>query len=595
MGLYDEDLKKKEEKLFEELKREVEYYVNPFTNNLTALERDIVRNRIRYAEDEEQLHKALAYASETTGKIIFLDDIKKELKKTEIEYKQEKGEDIYKQDYIEKAEELFGEPKPIFQSLGCGVHNGIRYIGTIVYDDGKQFNAIITNEPRYYVGTEIKNLFDLNYKFDFDGEILEQSISNDIILKYLRGEFDKFDKLNIKEIFTKIRDKNAELMDYHDDRINDVIACDIISDHHLPVFDSKGLSYWKADRDSGKTKQLEVYAQLTFNPLQVGNVSPASLFRIVASTKATPLVDNLDNLSEEYSKAINQYMQLCYKRGGKYSRVEDVGKSRRSRTYDVFSSFKFNNIIGIDETTLSRCNEFPLLKTTSEKGKLKVNPKDAFWSEIRNQLYISGLKDYNLVKESYENLKVDLNNRDLEISAPILAVAKLVDNETYNRVLSYFKDVLRQRKIRDIAEKWDYLLLKLLIQKINDEPKWIKAKDLSNEIADELLNKESKDYEKKKHSISIYLGKFIRSIPLWKSNGRLVNGITEYLFKKEDVEKVIRLKEYDDLLPQTTLLNSTYSTNSINSTYSTNPTESGREGRESRVSGDEIRIEEVLI
>ena len=507
-----------------------------------------------------------------------------------VENEVKEKEDIYKKDYIEKAKELFGKEKPKYQSLGCGVHNGIRYIGTLVYSDDKPFNAIITNEPRYYVGEEIKKIFGLRYKFDFEDECLEQSISNEVILKYLGG---KFIKLSIKEIFYKIKDKNEELMDYHDDRINDVIACDIISDHHLPVFDSKGISYWKADKESGKTKQQEIYAQLTFNPLQSGNVSPASLFRVVASTKATPLVDNLDNLSEEYSKAINQYMQLCYKKGGKYSRVEDIGKTRRSRTYDVFSSFKFNNVIGIDEITLTRCNEFPLLKTTSDKGKLKVDPKDPVWKEVRDQLYISGLEDYYLVKESYENLKVDLNNRDLEISSPILAIAKLVDEKTYDRVLDYFKDVLRQRKIRDIAEKWDYLLLKLLIQRVNnDEPKWIKAKELADEISNQILNKESKDFDKKKHSISIYIGKFIRGIPLWRSNGRLVNGVTEYWFKREDVEKVIKLKEYDDLLPEPTLLNSTYPTNSTNST---NSTESGRDGRESRVSRDDISIEEINI
>tara|TARA_Y100000310_G_scaffold296814_1_gene329387 strand:- start:560 stop:2212 length:1653 start_codon:yes stop_codon:yes gene_type:complete len=469
----------------------------------------------------------------------------------------------------QKIDELFGKEKPVFQSLGCGVHNGIRYTGTLVYaKDETPFNAIITNERRYYTGQEITSIFGLKYKFDFEEEVLDSSISNDVIQSYLKHEFKK---IPIKEIFYKLKPKHESLMDYHDKRIHSVIVCDTISDHHLPVFNAKGLSYWNAPKGSGKTKEIEYYGQTSFNPIQVANISAASLFRIVASTKCTPLVDNLDNLPEEHLKALNQYMQVCYKRGGKYSRVEENNKGRKSKVYDVFSSFKFNNVSGIHEITLSRCNEFLLMKTNSEKGKSKVNPKDKFWKEIRDQLYISGLEDHEIVKETYENLKVDLNNRDLEITEPILAIAKLVDKKTYDEVLSYFQDSLKNRKIKDLDHKWDYILLNILLDKTDGNPKYLKSKELVEEIAKVLgLIKEDKNYKREIHKISIYIGKFIKSIPLWFENGRLVNGATEYLFKKEDVVKVIKVKEYDDLLDaQTTLPNSTNSTNSIISTNST--------------------------
>jgi hypothetical protein len=80
---------------------------------------------------------------------------------------------------------------------------------------------------------------------------------------------------------------------------------------------------------------------------------------------------------------------------------------------------------------------------TNDKTKADrvVVQEDPTWKEIRNQLYrlcLVGFKDVIKIRENFP--KVVLSGRSLGIWQGILTMAKLVDGETFQELLSYAKE-----------------------------------------------------------------------------------------------------------------------------------------------------------
>ncbi|MCX6742041.1 MAG: hypothetical protein NTX24_02610 [Candidatus Pacearchaeota archaeon] len=474
--------------------------------------------------------------------------------------------------YIDEAkiDHIFGKPKPVFQSLGCGIHNGHFYFGTVIYAENKPFDAVITDTGDYHIAypmrDEIKEVFGLNYRFPLYDDMIDYAWSNEGISDFLKGVYNPEEmKIILKNQFEKIKKKIEELMEYHDKRIYLSVACDIISTYFLPVWSARGITYFKGDAGSGKTKSASIYGLSAFNPLQAGNITPSALFRTIESTKGTMIIDNFDNLPEDQKNEIIHLLQVCYKKGLKYSRSEEKGKQRRPTTFDTFCNLVLNNIMGLDDVTLSRCNETDLLKTTSDKGKLQPDSKDAFWKIFRDDMHVYALQNWKAVLECYEELDVDLINRDLEKVKPILTIAKIVDEQVYKQLLDYFKEQSELSKVKDLKDDWGYQLLKKIKEIVSQNGDCcIKTETLTDELANLVLDSEARDYKKQKHGLSIFIGKRIRAVPMWKNSGRMINGKSEYFFKREDIQKLLEIKGYVE-----NSTNPTIPTNSTNPTNST--------------------------
>lgn len=472
---------------------------------------------------------------------------------------------------------LSSERKP-YQCFSIGEHNGFYYFGTILEYGHKKVPLIITDKGKTFwlwvekdeegnklIKDEIKIDFGLNYRFELFDDCVDNLWSNSSIKSFINGQSkeQKFEKL-----FKDIKQKNKELMYYPDERVHSFIACDIISNYFYPLFSAKGRTYFQADFGSGKSRQSLIYQLLSFNSLFASNISPASFERVIESTGGTLIVDNFDNCPDELKKQILQCIEVYYKKGGKNIKADGQGKQKNKPiAFNGYSPLVINNIIGLPEVTESRCNKIQLLKTDKKNVvDVKINPKDSFWVETKDNLHILALQKWREVKKVYQDLEVlELSARDLERAEAVLTIAKVIGEDIYKEVLDFLLSISEQQSIREIQDNWDFLLFEFLHKVLGDgETKKIKVAEITACVGDRIISSE-KTAKSDKLKFSHYCGKVLNGVVLFKKS--VSQGYVHYEISRSNLNKIIKIKGFDKYLH-----NTTNPTNTTNTTNTTNPT-----------------------
>lgn len=440
---------------------------------------------------------------------------------------------------------LSKERKP-YKSVGRGIHNGVFYIGTVFDYGKKQLDAVVTSDRKIYVDwgkdeyNQITGEFCLNYRFPLFSDCMDYWWSNDSIKKW----FSKNYVVDLKELFAKIVSLNKQYMIYEDERIHAYTALDIMRSYFFPLFSANSRTYHHADPGSGKTNQLMIYRALSFNPISSADFSSASIYRIIESTGGTILIDDFDLLPEEQKNAIIQHIRVNYK---KFKTIRaDGNRKNRPYAYKSYSHLVFNNVFGLgyDKVTPERLITVRLLKHKDARDRT-VEPDDDIWSSVRDDLYVMALQYWKEIRESYNNLKIgDLNSRESEVIKPILAIAKIINNNLYEDILDWYKELNKQEKLRDLTDDWEYYLLKGLWEIVRDksdkEKVTVFVKDLAKVITDNVSDPGSENYKKTFYKICSFVGVRLKGYVLFK--GGQTNGITRYEIYREGVHQILDAK-----------------------------------------------------
>lgn len=355
---------------------------------------------------------------------------------------------------------------------------------------------------------------------------------------------NQYDNISIKELFDEIIKLNEYYISHEEISSHQYVACDIIATYFLPLWDARGRTYFFADYGSGKTKQSTIYKLLSFNTLMAGNMSPASFERVIESTCGTIIIDNLDNLSDEVRKLVNQFIEVYYLKAGKTIKAD--GKNWKPSAYHGFSSMVINNIIGLSPVTESRCNTINMVKTDDiELSLRKIDFDEPIWHEIRDKLHICALQNWQEVQDIYDNLIVeDISHRDFEKSAPILAIAKLVSEDVFNNLVDMFKQMSVEQKDYALDEDdWEVIGLNIFVDRLGELDETKVHIDNLKEIAQKHYGVETEKIK----LFSRFFGKKIKPYKnlVFKSK---TNGKTVYKFTREGLEKLLKLKNLSYLL-----------------------------------------------
>ena len=494
---------------------------------------------------------------------------KKKLTKTAIKVLQEKA-GLTDKDY--KINMMLSQEKKPYQCMAIGLHKNHYYFGSILDYGLKKVPVIITDEGKIFwlwrekqgkewiIDDEIRNKFGLNYRFELFSDCVDNLWSNKSIKQFTDG---KSKEQSFKELFERIKNKNEELMYHSDKRVHSYISCDIISNYFYTLFDAKGRTYFQADFGSGKSRQSLIYQKLSFNSLFASNISPASFERVIESTGGTIIVDNFDNIADDLKPQILQVIEVYYKKGGKNIKSAGQGfEKNKPIAFNGFSPLVINNIVGLPEVTTSRCNKIQMLKTDDKNiADVKINEKDKFWSETKDDLHILALQKWKEVLECYENIEVkEFAGRGLEKTEAILTIAKLVGEKVYSDILSFLIEINQQQSIKDVQDNWEFILFDFLNKVVEDGVKDMKVQEITACVSDRIIQNE-KTAKTDKLKYSHYCGKILSGIPIFRK--KTIGGWVYYEIDRKNLTKIIKLKGYDKylVLPHPTSPNTTNTTN----------------------------------
>lgn len=347
---------------------------------------------------------------------------------------------------------------------------------------------------------------------------------------------------SLNEVFTAIRGKYEEYMEFKEKWHYDLISMWCMGTYFHQIFNSYPYIFLNAVKRSGKTKCLNLTGCMSFNSLNALTMTPSSLFRIVDSTKATLLIDEMENLNRKDTSDMRTLLLAGYKKGAEVPRVEEKKstsglKSYGVPTFEVYSPKIMANISGIEDVLEDRCVSIILNRgTDKQKMNREVDIEESYWQNIRDMCYnclmlnsklvaqrnkeiVKYIDDFydNHKKEIDEEIREDkeeakkkntqtklgetkekviktenkvdikdvidsvIKGRGFELWRPMFTIASLLDKHMLKNILINAVKHEKLRREEDITETLDSILVELLLELVEGE-NYYRVKDIANKL-----------------------------------------------------------------------------------------------------------------
>jgi Protein of unknown function (DUF3631) len=130
--------------------------------------------------------------------------------------------------------------------------------------------------------------------------------------------------------------------------------------HLIECFDTTPrLAFMSAEKESGKTRALEVTALFVPNPILSISASPAVIVRLVSAGKPTILFDEIDGVFgnakvQETNTDLRSVLNGGYRRGAKVHRCVSHGKKVETEELDAFAPVAVAGLRNLPDTLASR-------------------------------------------------------------------------------------------------------------------------------------------------------------------------------------------------------------------------------------------------
>jgi hypothetical protein len=459
-----------------------------------------------------------------------------------------------------KIIELLDKEELEYKYLDLGVCSEGRYIGFKLNAD----DAIITSSKNIYrnktieirkgdkITKEKEN--EIKKLFEYEGYIsdIAPTISKETIKRYYT-KFQRNHIVNPKDLYKTTRDKILHYMDFSKkDEIADVLTCWIIATYFYDLF------YWfphilfNAPSTSGKSKGAFIVIQLSFRGFDLGasaGVTPPQIFRTLEGNRGTILIDEFEQkdgvLASDSQRLVNQIMNASAARDAYIIRPEQIGKKWISKKFPIYSPKISCNISGINPTSLSRYIAFSWLKSKGEKSKRKPQrekDKKSF-EPIRNDLYLLSLEKWEEISDIYENLEINLSDRDEDNWLPLFTIARFIDNSKGENLnvegqLKKYLENYKELQIETNDNTGEFF--QILLEKLDERERFHTPKEIGtwSEISDLFSYLKSPSHK---------VGKILKDYKFKSTRG---GGIKRYLLSKQKVQEIVDLYFNTDIIPQ---------------------------------------------
>jgi hypothetical protein len=194
------------------------------------------------------------------------------------------------------------------------------------------------------------------------------------------------------------------------------------------------LAVTSAEKQSGKTRLLEVLETVVSNPWMTGRVTPAVLMRKVDATEPALLLDESDaafGADKEYAEALRGVLNTGHRRGGKASCCIGQGTNTCFKDFSTFCPKAIAGIGQLPDTVADR--SIPIrLKRAGPRDKVeRFRTRDVKGeaAALREQIGTWCQSIAAQLREARPDLPAELTDRQQDGAEPLLAIADAAGGE----------------------------------------------------------------------------------------------------------------------------------------------------------------------
>ena len=215
------------------------------------------------------------------------------------------------------------------------------------------------------------------------------------------------------------------------DHYYDAVALWTLHAHAIGAADTTPRLIFKSpEKESGKTRALEVLEVLVPAPLAVMNATTAAIFRLLGAEQATILFDEVDaifNPKSSNHEDLRALLNAGYRRGATVARVVGEGRKMRVERFPVFAATALAAIGNLPDTIESRAIIVPMRRRAPHErvDAFRVRSVEATAGQMRESLTAWAGEHTDGLQNADPAMPEGVTDRAADCWAPLLAIAEL--------------------------------------------------------------------------------------------------------------------------------------------------------------------------
>lgn len=303
----------------------------------------------------------------------------------------------------------------------------------------------------------------------------------------------KAPEVSFKEVFEIIQQTYKKYI-FCGDIWYDIHACWDIATYFYTLFNAFPYLELRGIKGSAKTKVMRVSRCFSFNPSKIlTNPSESSLFRSVNDQRPTLYLDECERLFNVVKGKIEhdgrvEILNSGYDREGNVPRVEKIGNKFVTIHYATYCPKVLASINGLQGATEDRSIIHIMTRAPDDdiRGERDIDQDDPRWREVRDKLFFLGLSRWMEVEKTAIDIRetdLGIKKRNHQLWCPVLTIARLIDDDLYDNILSYAQKQQELSRADDLGENsWEMIALKRMYELVQCGEQTIYLKDLADAI-----------------------------------------------------------------------------------------------------------------
>jgi hypothetical protein len=279
---------------------------------------------------------------------------------------------------------------------------------------------------------------------------------------------DTYDDVSVEigaELLDDVLDHVTRFVAFTRDEQAVAVALWIMHTHCVESFDSTPrLAVLSPEKQSGKSRLLEVVEPLARNARHTANMSPSFMFRLVEVATPTLLIDEVDAIFRPGDKSHEDLRALVnagHRRGAKVGRIVGEGAGMEPREFASFSPVGLAGIGGLPDTLLDRSVLIRLRRRTPDQRvepyRFRIHTAEA--KPLHRRLAAWAKRNTETLSNYYPSMPDGMTDRPADVWEPLVAIGDVAGGDWGDRARAAAVALDAERAEAEHDLSWGVMLL----------------------------------------------------------------------------------------------------------------------------------------